>query len=505
LKSEQALGNRIFSAYGTSLLGVFSGLITNFWLLRKITQEIPASTFGIYALVLQVTAYLAILQLGLDFAAARKIAECVGRQDGEGANYSHWEVARFNRYAGLGGMLIVLIIAAGLWRGIGLSAISTGHVAAIIALFTGAVQILNFFSRRYAAALIGSQFQHVVNLSTVAKTIGTSLLAYGLLRAGLGINCIPVASFVFGLLTLAYLHRETTRRCFWLRSRPAEKNSAILKDLMGFGGLTSLGGVAWTIEATSDVFILGAYQGASVVGVYVLWWRFPNMIFDFCTRLATSAFPGFAERHGQSFEDARRLLNKIGQLTVGLATLALVGISLWLPTFIRAWIGKGYALPNGAAIAFGMALLVALRICGNLFGMFWLASGSAKVPTALGIAQATVKILLGLALVRSEGMLGMIIASCAASALQVAVMGLLLHRQRFVAHELSRNTALLSSMALVIGVIACRMDFSGSVTLLVIGVLATLLLWGAFWLLLAWPTELQTNLGRLLRPLAERL
>jgi hypothetical protein len=84
-------------------------------------------------------------------------------------------------------------------------------------------------------------------------------------------------------------------------------------------------------------------------------------------------------------------------------------------------------------------------------------------------------------------------------------MGLLLHRQRFVAHELSRNTALLSSMALVIGVIAYRMDFSASVTLLVIGVLATLLLWGAFWLLLAWPTELQTNLGRLLRPLAERL
>jgi apolipoprotein N-acyltransferase len=146
LKSEHALGNRIFSAYGTSLLGVFSGLITNFWLLRKITQEIPASTFGIYALVLQVTAYLAILQLGLDFAAARKIAECVGRQDGEGANCSHWEVARFNRYVGLGGTLLVLIVAAALWRGIGVSNIATGHLAAVIALFAGAAQVLNFFS-----------------------------------------------------------------------------------------------------------------------------------------------------------------------------------------------------------------------------------------------------------------------------------------------------------------------------------------------------------------------
>jgi peptidoglycan biosynthesis protein MviN/MurJ (putative lipid II flippase) len=136
--------------------------------------------------------------------------------------------------------------------------------------------------------------------------------------------------------------------------------------------------------------------------------------------------------------------------------------------------------------------------------MFWLASGSAQVPTTLGIVQAVVKILLGLALVRSEGMLGMIIASCVASALQVAVMGFLLYRRRFMAHEFSRNTALLGSMALVVGVTACRMDFSASLTQLVIGVAATFLLWSAFWLLLAWHTELQGNFWRLLRPLAER-
>ena len=38
---SELLGHRIFSAYGTSLLAVFSGLLINFRLLRKITQEFP--------------------------------------------------------------------------------------------------------------------------------------------------------------------------------------------------------------------------------------------------------------------------------------------------------------------------------------------------------------------------------------------------------------------------------------------------------------------------------
>lgn len=495
---QRALGNRILSAYGTSLLGVISGLLTNFWLLREITRVVDADIFGVYALVLQVTNYLTILQLGLDFAASQKIAECVGYNDPQGANSAYWEKARFNRWAGALAALFVVAITAVLWSGVGTKSVTKAHLAAVIALFTGATQVLNFLTRRYSAALIGTQFQDIVNLATVGKTIATCLLAYVFLRTGMGILCIPVAAFIFGAACMAFLGWETKRRCPWLRSEPKEHDSAMLKSLMGFGSVTTIGGIAWTIEATSDVFILGAWQGSATVAVYVLWWRFPTLIFTACTRLADSAFPGFAQRHAESVEQARRLLNKLGQVSLGLATLALVGISLWLPAFMRVWLGSAYALKDGAAIALGFAVLIALRIFGNLFGMFWMASGNANVPTALGCAQAILKVGLALALVRTHGILGLVIASCAASALQAGGLGFMLYRRRFVVSEFARNTLVLSGLAVIVALVTYRLGAYVSLPVLIAGILATTLVWGGLWLAFAWRSELQPNLQRLL-------
>jgi O-antigen/teichoic acid export membrane protein len=496
--THRGLGNRILSAYSTSLLGVISGLLTNFWVLREITRTVDAGIFGVYALVLQVTNYLTILQLGLDFAASQKIAECVGRDNVHGANSAYWEKARFNRWAGAIATLLVVVITAVLWSGVGTKSVTKAHLAAMIALFTGATQVLNFLTRRYSAALIGTQFQDIVNLATVGKTIATALLAYVFLRTGMGILCIPVAAFIFSVLCMALLGWQTKRRCPWLRSEPKEHDSAMLKSLMGFGGITTIGGIAWTIEATSDVFILGAYQGSAMVAMYVLWWRFPAMIFDACTRLATSAFPGFAQRHATSLEDARRLLNKLGQISLGLATLALVGISLWLPAFMRVWLGQAYAMKEGTAIALGFATLVSLRIFGNLFGMFWMASGNANVPTALACAQAVVKIGLGLALVKTHGMLGLVIASCAASALQAGGLGLMLYRRQFVVSEFARNAAVLSGLAVIVTLVTYRLPVAVSPPTLIGGIVVTTLLWGSLWLAFAWCSELKPSLQRLL-------
>src|ERR1039458_488561 len=58
----------IARAYGSSVLGVASGLLTNFILLRLLATRIPKAEFGAFAIASQLTSYLANLQLGLDFA-----------------------------------------------------------------------------------------------------------------------------------------------------------------------------------------------------------------------------------------------------------------------------------------------------------------------------------------------------------------------------------------------------------------------------------------------------
>lgn len=492
--------NRILSAFGSSLLGIISGLLTNLWLLRAVTQEVSKEDFGVYAFIFQITSYLAVLQLGLDFAGGRKIAESLGNGDSSTANEAYWEVFRFNRYSAALCTIVVLGVAGALGSGIGFSSVTNGKLAAWIALLTGGTQAISFVSRPYTSALVGTRHLAIVNLISVANTISTSLAAFALLRLGWGVLCIPAAGFIVTGLSLIALVWQTRRRCYWRTQHIPERNPVMMKSILSFGGLTTLGGIAWTAEATSDVIILGAASGSSAVALYVLWWRFPNMIFSLCSCLVNSAFPSFAERHGQSSVEAGKLLNKVSYLSIGLATLAIVGISLWLPAFMHMWVGKAYGLEQGWLLALSMALLVGLRSYGNLLSTFWLASGSAGLTTYLSWFQAIIKVSLALILVRSAGLLGLILASCIASLIQVLVVGSKLYISGFLKRKTIVHGTILTAVAIVVGaLLGSRAATDMSIPHFAFAALVTSTCWAILWLAFAWHSELKMYLGSIKR------
>ncbi|MEY2486353.1 MAG: hypothetical protein QOH39_2001 [Verrucomicrobiota bacterium] len=497
--------NRILGAYATSLAGIFSGLITNLWLLREITRHVSVADFGLYAFVLQITAYLTILQLGLDFAASRQIAESLGRNDVEGANRAFWELKRVNRMSVWVVGIAVVALSVALRSGAGISHIEARNLAATIALLAGSAQTLGFLSRPFSAALIGSQHLAAVNLLTAGRTIVTSLLGYGFLIRGAGILSVPAAEVIMQGLCWAVLAWLFGRWCKWRTSEAPPRDPQLLKAIFKFGSIATLGGFAWTIEATSDVVILGSFAGPAMVAIYVLWWRFPQMLFDLCTRLAFSAFPGFAERHGRSVASSRVLFGKVSALSMGLATLALLGVSLWLPTFIHVWIGDKYIVQNPKLLALGMGLLICLRTCGNLLAMFWMATGRANLTTVSNWAQAAVKVSVALVVVKQYGIVGLVGASCLAATLQILFVGAFLRKEQFVdARQILRNAALVF-IALIAALVEWRLPMGMGTVYLAIGSFITIIAWAAIWLIFAWKTELRPSLVSVAADLSHRL
>lgn len=502
------LKNSILRAYGTSLLGVASGLLTNLWLLREITRMIPVQDFGIYAFALQITGYLAILQLGLDFAASRQIAESLGRNNWQEASRAFAEIARFNRKIVFVVALGVLALSALLWGGLNLGKTldpESSRLAAQVALVAGLSQVISFLARPYSAALIGSQFQATVNIATVVRTIATTLLGFAFLRSGFYVLSVPVAEVVMQLVLLLVMRKLTKQRCRWLQ-RPGESaGKKVIGSMLRYGWLTSLGGFAWTLEAGMDVVILGLFAPADVVAAYVLWWRFPQMIFDLCSRLAFSAFPRFSHSFGVSRDAARDIFSKLAYVTLGLSTLALVGISCWLRPFVQLWIGADYLAEQSAYLAVAMGLLVCLRACGNLLGMFWLASGQAGLTTSLSWIQAALKIVLALLLVPKWGVMGVVAASCAASLLQVGAMSFFLGRSKLLVSGVMIRSVLLLTAAAVIGGISTRWNLVVGWGGLVAGAAATVAIWAAVWGGVAGTGELRKPMVSLIADIARRV
>src|SRR5207244_6805123 len=119
-------------------------------------------------------------------------------------------------------------------------------------------QVVLFAARPYSAALIGSQHQAAANLTVVARTCATTLIAYRLLLAGWGVLATPIAEIATQLAALIAVRALCLRLCGWLARRPAAADARMLRGLVRYGVMTTVGGLAWTIESTSDVFILGA-------------------------------------------------------------------------------------------------------------------------------------------------------------------------------------------------------------------------------------------------------
>ena len=497
--------NRILRAYGTSLLGVFSGLVTNLWLLREITHHVSTTDFGVYAFVLQISSYLLVLQLGLDFAASRQIAESLGKGDTEAANRAYWELWRVNHISVALVALCVVGLTIAFWSGIALSHDAPIRLAATVALLAGTAQTIGFCSRPYSAALIGSQRLPAVNVVVALRTVVTSVVAYCILLRGLGVLSVPVAEIMTQLAALLVFARICHLHYHWRTARSTMRDRQLLRSILKFGGITTLGGLAWTIEGTSDVVILGWFAGPAAVATYVLWWRFPQMLFDLSTRLAFSAFPGFAERHGQSAEASRSLFGKVSVLTMGMATMTLIGVSVWLPSFIYNWVGSKFSVPNPRLLAFEMGLLVCLRTWGNLLGMFWMATGRSALTTFTSWSQATLKLILALLLVKHYGLIGVVASSCLSAVLQITVVGSLLLKERFLSLSQSLRDLVFVLVAILLALSASQLSINVHLAYLVVGIAATVALWASVWFTFASRTELGPALvpavGNLMRRL----
>ena len=475
----QAKGT-IARAFSTSLLGVFSGLFTSLVLLRGIILEVDVSDFSTYAIALQLTAYLSVLQMGLDFAASREIASCLGAEDEVGANQAFWELHRFNRRMTALAAGAVVLGASGLWfwghfSGTG----SNKPLMAQILFLSGLAQVLQSLARPYVAALVGSRRQPMVNVIQLLNSLITGFLAYGLLKLGLGVFCLPISALLIWGGTLGVFRHASAKHAAWRSPTACPPDKEAFKRIFKFGGLSTLGGVAWTVESTSDIFILGLATSPAVVAAYVVWWRIPQMLFDLCTRLAYSAFPDMAHRNSKGEGEIRGLFSKVAWASLFLGSLACVGLGLWLPTFVGHWLGGKHRLDNEHYIAVMMGVLILFRVMSNFMSLFSFSQNSMNRPVLSSIAQAVVKVGLGVLLVHRFGLAGVLAASIFASLIPLILIGSDLQNNNILTLRDTRSFLLIGLLA-VLTPIMLRFDAETvDLVAFAVGTLVTATLWAA--------------------------
>lgn len=430
---DRVFKSAITKAYLTSILGIFSGLLTQLFFIKQLTSRVDSSEFSLYAFVFQVVGYFAILQLGLDFATSREISLNLGKKLPANANYSYWFIRRFNKWIIFFVGLISLLTAILFYYKVGLPDGYNSHIAMLLVFLFGLSQINTFIIIPQVAALIGSNMQHVANLNNVIVSILSTLLAFIFLINGAGVFAMPLALIFWGVANYFFLLHLVNKHCVWKEKSPIAINKQLERRTIKYSLATTAGGLAWTIEATSDVIILNAVGLLNMVGLYVIWWRFPQMLFDLVTRFTISANPAFALAHGRSVDDGISLFQKVLIIASGGGLMTYAGIAIWLPSFVEIWIGRSeYLYPKSDTLAFLMGLLVFCRIIGNCLSSYLISTGDVKITTKIAWAQAIGKVILATVLLKSYSLNGLLIASVCASLLQVLFLTIYLYRKKVI-------------------------------------------------------------------------
>jgi O-antigen/teichoic acid export membrane protein len=432
-QNSNLFSNRIFSAYATSILGIFGGLFTQLVFVKKLINEVSIEQFSLYTFVYQIIFYFSILQLGLDHTTGREIAHRLGKGDLNKANYSFWFLKNFNLKVCLVSVLAVVILAVAFNYNILLPKSYDSRESVFLLIVFSISQLINFFSTPFNFALIGSNLQHFVNLNSIVSNFISTIIAFlFLVYTNLGIYSMPLALIFTSSANYIYTKRITYKKCFdWISTKPFNKDKVFERHLFSFSLLAVLGGLAWTVESTSDIFILSSASLFSIIGVYSLWWRFPQMLFDFATRLTVSATPTFSSVIDTGSRQVD-IFEYLFYLIIFLGLLVTSGIAFLLPSFMKFWVGKSFLVENYSTIASLIAILIWLRVIGNYLSVFVFSIGAISLTSSLAWLQAFIKVLLGIYLTALYGLSGLFFSSIIATTIQVIGTGIYLFRKKIL-------------------------------------------------------------------------
>ncbi|HEU4371530.1 MAG TPA: flippase [Methylomirabilota bacterium] len=384
--------------------GYVVGLVVTFLLSPLVVNHLGPSAYGVWTLLVVLTSYLGLLDLGVRSAVTRYVARCESQGD-------HATTARIVSTA-----LAIFTTTAGFALAastmLGLAAPSVFHIpaehrttAVIVATLAGASTGVALVNGAFGGVLVGLQRFDLVCAADVVAVLVRGALVLGVIAYGGGLVELASAQLLASLVGVLFTAWMGVRSYPGLRLRPAWSRPH-LRLIVSYGGSVFVAHLAGSIIDRAGVIVLGAFLPMTAVTVFAI----ASGLIDYARALAggirTTLAPRASALEGRGRQDALRALTLQGARYCTLlvlpiaATLALRGSS-----FIGLWMGAEYGGPAGAVLAVLAVRLVFLGATGAAASVM-LGASRERAVTALLVAEAALNVATMLLLVRPFGSLG---------------------------------------------------------------------------------------------------
>lgn len=385
--------------------GVFlAGALVAFFMARYLLTRLGDDAYGIWAVVLAITGYFGLADLGVRPAVVHYVAKHDALGDLPGLN-RHVNAA-FRIFAA-GGLLLVL---ATLWfadhiRGTNLGSVPPGTASAVV-LITGIELGLTLPFNAFTAVLIGRQRFDTVMRIDLALLAARTLALVAVVEAGHGLLGLAWVNAAVGVVEVAWKMGAAFRERPGLAFAPRSADAGTVRALLRYGGWAILISVALLLTWQTDPLVIKEFLSPAHVSHFAL----PATLTFYARGLLWAACRALAPAAGAlaARGDRAALTALLAGSTRTLLLLAAPAVAYMLvvgDAFLAAWLTDGFRGESGEVLRV-MALALVPAVASQPLIQVLYGVNRLRQLAVLTLAEGLANLLLSVLLVRTHGIVG---------------------------------------------------------------------------------------------------
>ena len=386
-------------------------------------QHLGTADYGLWMLVVSLTYYFQLLDLGYGTGVVRHVCDADARGDIEMVNkvLSTFFVV----FAGLGlvaaaGVAVLVVTVVPRFPNLTPDQIWKGQVVLAI---LGARMAIGLPMTVFGAATTARQRFALNNTVAVVVALVNGAVTYLVLSAGYGLVPLVASTATVGIASYAAYVWTAKRAMPELRLRPSSFSRPLVREVTSFSAYLFLISIATQIGFNLDNLVIGAALGTSAVAIYAVASRIADYQRQLCNQFNGLLFPvvvrlDAAERAGA----VREVMIDATRLALSLVTVVTICVIAFGRPLIERWVGEGFeaaVLPLYALAAAGIVL-----VAQGPLGAVLLGTGRHRFVAYTAMGEALANLVLSVLLVRQFGIAGVAVGT--AVPVFVANLGVLL-------------------------------------------------------------------------------
>jgi O-antigen/teichoic acid export membrane protein len=404
-----SLGRTLVRNIASNWAGYAVHIAVAFFLTPYIIHSLGETRYGIWTLVVGVTGYYGLLDLGVASGMTQYLTRYLA------AN----EIDKLNRSASTGfvalsafgflvfvGSLIIAFSASSLFR---IQAASPTEVTLVLAI-TGTSVAVQFMFFTYSAVFTAVQrfdLSNLIGISTRILSAGATIIC---LEAGYGL--VGLSLVVAGTNVLDYLIRWGVAGRLLPAMRISLKlaNLESLREVVSFGIWNSVSAGSVRLISCTDALVIAAFMPVAAVAPFAIAANLRSYFDDIFVRAGFVFFPAVTELDAQGNQAGLRQLYLTSSKFMFLGSILLGSIAMFsAQDFFRLWVGSyaklaGY--PSIASIFYILMFASMIAVAQRVGYQVLLGTRRVKLLALLFAAEGVSNLVISLALVRSYGLIG---------------------------------------------------------------------------------------------------